>query len=198
MPIEREVKFLMQPSTTAEWLALRPSLRREESMAIEQIYVGSARMRQIMGFNEDGTYATDKPSRYRFTWKHPVKGGKLEIETDITGAEYHDAAAVAERRLWKERNVFLHEPTGLKVEFDTFVDLCGESIETWLQMIEIEYEPGQEALIEEVAKTFASRVRMRVTATDNRFDNYRLADPVHARALLTELGGDPNSISMVA
>lgn len=198
MPIEREVKFLMQPSATADWLAGKPVLQRGFSYVIQQIYVSGARMRAVYDVTEGNDPDAVEINRYEFAWKHSVEGGRLEVEIkDFPEEDFAQGARIAERCLWKRRDQFWYwqGPVGLMLELDSF--FVNETGETYLTMIEVEYKPGQEPLLEHVEKLIASRLRARIALDDTRFDNYRLADPDYTRELLAGLGANPNTISLV-
>ena len=172
MPIENERKFVLQDDGELESrLARLPYVRRS---LLRQAYldVSGLRIRAIEG---------DGPVRHVFTFKRAVDGQLVEIETEISVADFE--------RLWSQRRETLHkvryswndEPFHWDVDF-----FKTDHDRTYFAQAEVEM-PEEHETPPPLPECLASHLLLMAPAGDQRFTSKRLADRTHAERLLAEL-----------
>ena len=179
MPIENERKFVLHEDGSLEsGLAALPHVRRS---VLRQAYldVSGLRIRRIEGGG---------PLRHVFTYKRAVAGQVVEIETEISEADF--------QRLWSERRESLQKtryswddgPFHWDVDF-----FKTEDGRTYFAQAEVEMPEDQRAP-PPLPASLAGHLLALAPAGDQRFTSKRLADRAHAERLLAEIqrsGGHP-------
>jgi CYTH domain-containing protein len=174
MPIENERKFVLHDDGQLEsQLAGLPNVRRS---LLRQAYldVSGVRIRAIDG---------DGPSRHVFTFKRMIQGQIVEIETEISIADF--------QRLWSERRETLQKtryswqdgPFHWDVDFFKTDDGHSYFAQAEVEMPEDHETPPP------LPQCLASHLLAMAPAGDQRFTSKRLADRGHAERLLTEIRG---------
>jgi CYTH domain-containing protein len=172
MPIENERKFVLHDDGLLEaQLARLPEARR---CLLRQAYldVSGVRIRAIDG---------DGPSRHVFTFKRLIDGRVLEIETEISAADFE--------RLWSERRETLQKTrySWDDGEFHWDVDFFkSDDGRTYFAQAEVEM-PEEHDTPPPLPECLASHLLAMAPAGDQRFTSKRLADRGHAERLLAEI-----------
>jgi len=172
MPIENERKFVLDEDGGLETrLAQAPGVVRS---SLTQAYLDSpgARIRSI----ESGGR-----TRYVFTFKRPVDGQLVEIETDISEADFKRLWSVCRESLRKTRYSWADGRFHWDIDF--FKTAGGR---TYFALAEVEM-PEQEQRPPEVPARLASHLVGQAPLGDPRFASKQLADQAHAERLLAEI-----------
>jgi len=172
MPIENERKFVLDDDGKLERrLAQAPGVTRS---IVVQAYLETPGVR-LRAIEKDGR------TRYIFSYKRPVNGQVVEIETDIDHDDF--------RRLWKLRQEIVQKvryswPDGRfhwDVDFFKGGDGC-----TYFSMAEVEM-PEKDTLPPPVPASLASNVLTMAPAGDLRFTSRQLANRHHAELLMADI-----------
>ncbi|MBM3644991.1 MAG: hypothetical protein FJX02_11710 [Alphaproteobacteria bacterium] len=172
MPIENERKIVLRdPERVLEAaLAVRQGVRRQR---LRQAYLDAAgvRIREIVA--DDGIARV-------FSYKRPVDGQMVEIETAISKDDF--------ARLWTLRRETLEKTryswTEGSLHWD--VDFFGEPGRPYFTMAEVEM-PADRTELPALPPELARHSLHIVEAGDARFTSKRLADPGHAAMLFAAL-----------
>lgn len=200
MPIEREFKYVLRLTDTLEdELKAYVLETNEDSYDIQQGYLskgGRVRSRKaaiFVGHVVDETldseisrnYHQMLTDRYIFTYKHDLEGrkkGVLEIECDISKADFDLAWTDADHKIEKTRYVVFDPQTRLTWEIDFFRN----SGKTYfcLAECEVSVDADEPTILHPfVEKHFI----LAVDETDSRFNNRKLSDPHKVAKLLKEI-----------
>ena len=172
MPIENERKFVLRDDGMLEQqLAHVPGVTKS---FLRQAYLDVSGMR-IRSLEADGTM------RHVFTYKREVAGQVVEIETDISVADFD--------RLWSQRRETLQKaryswPDG-PFHWDVDFFKTGEG-RTYFAQAEVEM-PEQDKVPPPLPPLLAGHLLATAPAGDQRFTSKRLADPAHAERLLADI-----------
>jgi CYTH domain-containing protein len=172
MPIENERKFVLDEDGGLEArLAQAPGVARSR---LTQAYLDSpgVRIRSI---------ETGSRIRYVFTFKRPVDGGMVEIETDIDEADFKRLWSVSRETLTKTRYSWADGRFHWDIDFFKTAD--GR---TYFALAEVEM-PEHERQPPAVPAQLASHLVGQAPLGDPRFTSKRLADQAHAERLLAEI-----------
>ncbi len=172
MPIENERKFVLKDDGDLEArLATRAGVTRSY---LRQAYLDVSGMR-IRSVQEGGAM------RYVFTYKRPVDGQIVEIETEISAVDFE--------RLWSQRRETLQKLryswTDAPFHWDVdFFKTDGDS--TYFVQAEVEMPEGQ---VEPppLPPDLADHLLGIAPAGDPRFASKRLASQAHAEQLLADI-----------
>jgi CYTH domain-containing protein len=172
MPIENERKFVLEDDGRLEQqLANAPGVTRS---LLRQAYLDVSGLR-IRSIEAQGT------KRHVFTYKRLVERQVVEIETDISAADFE--------RLWSQRVVMLQKaryswPDG---RFHWDVDFFkGDEDCTYFALAEVEM-PEDEKMPPPLPPQLAGHLLAMAPAGDLRFTSKRLADRAHAEGLLADI-----------
>ena len=176
MPIEREFKYLLRNHPELE-----DHVRQQASSAsfFEQGYlVGGGRVRRVQHLD-----AKDRPChspQFIFTYKHDLSNdlGVMEIETEISEADFNKLWLDTQARLYKRRRYIEHAFYTWEVDF-----LFDEKSEPFMIIAECEVEPG-EAEPKDLPGVITRNLMYAVPDDDDRFTSHKLADRRYARLLL--------------
>lgn len=172
MPTENERKFVLRNDRELERrLAQAPGVTRS---LIVQAYLDSLGVR-IRAIDTGGHV------RRIFTFKRPVEGQVVEIETELVPADFN--------RLWKLRRETLQKvryswPDGRfhwDVDFFKTQDGC-----TYFAMAEVEM-PEHEKVPPPLPPSLKPYLLMQAPDGDPNYTSKRLSDPAHAERLLWEI-----------
>jgi CYTH domain-containing protein len=172
MPIENERKFVLRDDGLLEGqLAGLPNVRRS---LLRQAYLDVSGIR-VRSIDDAG------PRRHVFTYKRAVKGQLVEIETEISAADFE--------RLWSERRETLQKtryswndgPFHWDVDF-----FKTDDGHTYFAQAEVEM-PEDHETPPPLPPCLASHLLALAPAGDQRFTSKRLADRGHAERLLAEI-----------
>ena len=172
MPIENERKFVLEDDGTLETrLAQAPGVTRN---LLRQAYLDVSGLR-IRAVEADGT------KRHVFTYKRDVDGQVVEIETDISAADFD--------RLWSQRRETLQKLryswTDGRFHWDVDFFKTDEG-RTYFAQAEVEM-PEQDKEPPPLPPLLAGHVLAMAPAGDPRFASKRLADRAHAEKLLADI-----------
>jgi CYTH domain-containing protein len=174
MPIENERKFVLHDDGALEArLAALPNVERS---LLRQAYldVSGLRIRVIDG--------KDRP-RHIFTFKRLIDGQVVEIETEISPADF--------KRLWSQRRVTLQKTRYSWADgpFHWDVDFFkSDDGRTYFAQAEVEMpEEHDTHAPPPLPQCLASHLLAMAPFGDERFTSKRLADREHAERLLAEI-----------
>lgn len=182
MPFEHETKFILRPTVTPEALNAKANLTLVEASRIEQVYMDDG-VRLRARKRLEGAWLRNNhllSGSFFMTYKRRVADGPLEIETRIDASDYHRLAPLGERSLTKERYEFEEDGTGLTLELDIF-RLGGPN--PTLVMMEVEHDAGEIMRLDMIESMLGPDLVLRVDPKDNRYSNYKLADPYYLLGL---------------
>ena len=172
MPIENERKFVLLDNGELEGrLAQGPGVTRS---FLRQAYLDVSGIR-IRSVETGGT------TRHVFTYKRPIDGQVVEIETDISATDFE--------RLWSQRRETLQKaryswPDGpFHWDVDFFKAADGR---TYFAQAEVEM-PEEQSEPPPLPPSLAGHLLATVPAGDPRFNSKRLADQTHAEKLLADI-----------
>jgi len=113
MPIENEVKFILDPVNPEEFLNNLKKIENVHLFDVTQGYLtGHARIRRLVD------HITEE-HRHVFTYKTKVSGKTVEIETDITLNDYEKLWDVVQEKIVKTRVVFHDNDHHWDIDFFT-------------------------------------------------------------------------------
>jgi CYTH domain-containing protein len=203
MPIERELKFVLNHSSSL-MTDLRDAAAAENApvsgtvcaYGIDQGYLQKgSRVRELSPVYLGGIPSGVAKPHYRFTYKQKLSNqpGDLEIECELTKADFDLAWAEAERKLYKVRVVL---PRGnFKFEVDHFYEsrdhfLDGEPPYLVLAEVELPNQGTQFAYSPEdlpLHPIIEKHLLAAVPEGDNRFSNRKLGDTEYVAKVLREV-----------
>ncbi|WIM13883.1 CYTH domain-containing protein [Enhydrobacter sp.] len=173
MPIENERKFVLldDDGQLEAQLAQEPGITRS---VLRQAYLDTSGVRiRAIGRGET--------MRHVFTYKRPVDGQMVEIETDLSAVDFD--------RLWKLRRETLSkvryswDDARFHWDVDFFKAAEGK---TYFALAEVEM-PEDETVPPAVPPRLKRHVLGLVPFGDPRFTSKRLADQTHAERLMAEI-----------
>ena len=172
MPIENERKFVLKDDAELEaTLAGKAGVTKS---LLRQAYLDVSGMR-IRSVEQSGAM------RHVFTYKRPVDGQVVEIETEISPVDF--------ARLWSQRGETLQKARyswgdgPLHWDVDFFKTDDGR---TYFAQAEVEM-PEQRNEPPPLPEDLADHLLAAVPAGDQRFSSKRLADQAHAEKLLADI-----------
>lgn len=171
MPIENERKFVLEDNGLEAALAARPGVTK---CFLRQAYLDVSGMR-IRSVEEGRTI------RHVFTYKRPVNGQVVEIETEISATDF--------ARLWSQRRETLQKARyswtagAFHWDVDFFKTDDGR---TYFAQAEVEMPEEQEEP-PPLPPSLASHLLAVAPAGDQRFTSKRLADRTHAERLMAAI-----------
>ena len=168
MPIENERKFVLKDDGRLEAaLAASPGVTRS---LLHQAYldVSGMRIRAIDG---------KRGLQHVFTYKRPVNGQVVEIETEISREDFERLSSQCIERLRKVRYSWADGPFHWDVDF--FKTDTGD---TYFSMAEVEM-PEDQCQPPPLPPSLSEHLLATVPAGDPRFASKRLADRAHAEAM---------------
>jgi CYTH domain-containing protein len=172
MPIENERKFVLKDDGHLEQrLAGRPGVTRN---FLRQAYLDVSGMR-IRSVEEGGAV------RYVFTYKRPVDGQVVEIETEISPVDFE--------RLWSQRQETLQKLRYSWTDgaFHWDVDFFKtDDDRTYFTQAEVEM-PEEQVEPPPLPPDLAGHLLATAPAGDQRFTSKRLANQAHAEKLLADI-----------
>ena len=172
MPIENERKFVLNEDGQLEpRLAQAPGVTRSR---LAQAYLDSAGVR-IRSIETAGKL------RYVFSFKRPVEGQMVEIETGIDEADFKRLWTLSRETLCKTRYSWADGRFHWDIDFFK----AGDG-RTYFALAEVEM-PEHEREPPEVPARLASHLLGPAPLGDPRFTSKRLADQGHAERLLAEI-----------
>lgn len=174
MPIENERKFVLEDDGQLEQrLAAMPGVTRG---LLRQAYldVSGLRIRCIEG--DDG-------KRHVFTYKRAVDGQVVEIETDISAADFERLWSQRRETLQKARYSWDDGPFHWDVDF-----FKTDEGQTYFTQAEVEM-PEQHRAPPPLPPVLAGHLLAMPPAGDPRFTSKQLADRAHAERLLAQIRG---------
>ena len=172
MPIENERKFVLDEDGRLE-----PLLARTPGVAcsrLTQAYLDSAGVR-IRSIQTAGRL------RYVFSFKRPVEGQMVEIETDIDAADFKRLWTLSGETLCKTRYSWADGRFHWDIDF-----FKTDDGRTYFALAEVEM-PEHERQPPDVPVRLASHLLGPAPLGDPRFTSKRLADQAHAERLLAEI-----------
>ncbi len=172
MPIENERKFVLDEDGRLE--ARLAQARDVTRSRLTQAYLDSpgVRIRAI---------ETAGQTHHIFSFKRPVEGQMVEIETEIDATDFKRLWTLCREKLNKTRYSWADGRFHWDVDFFKAAD--GR---TYFALAEVEM-PEQETVAPEVPASLASHLLGAAPLGDPRFTSKRLADQSHAEALLADI-----------
>ena len=172
MPIENERKFVLNDDGRLESALARLANVKRSLLRQASLDVSGLRIRAIEGAG---------PRRHVFTYKRAVNGQLVEIETEISAADFE--------RLWSERRETLQKTRyswddgAFHWDVDFFKTDDGK---TYFAQAEVEM-PEDHETPPPLPECLASHLLAVAPVGDQRFTSKRLADRDHAERLLAEI-----------
>jgi CYTH domain-containing protein len=184
MAIENELKYVLLLKNEIGYMTDLELLGTTTVDKITQGYLpGGARIRSIVnkyefGYMDHNTQEwVSPPSNLKFTYKVRVGADLVEIETDLSQADYDRLITVARDTIVKTR---ITVPDGdLNWEVDFFHDEYNANL--YLVMAEVEMPEGV-AVPSSIPAFITDHLLYAVDREDRRFDNANLSDPAAVRA----------------
>ena len=172
MPIENERKFVLDDDGKLETLLAQvPGVTRS---LLQQAYLDVSGLR-IRAIHSNGG------KRHVFTYKREIDGQVVEIETEISGADFG--------RLWSQRRETLQKArySWNDGHFHWDVDFFKtDEGRTYFAQAEVEM-PEQQRSPPPLPECLAGHLLATAPAGDQRFTSKRLADQAHAEKLLADI-----------
>ena len=173
MPIENERKFVLRDPDGGLERALASACPPWRHYGIRQAYLDAPGLRIRRFEDVDGV-------QHIFSFKRPVGAEMVEIETDISAADFQRLWTLRREALEKERYHLAAGHCGWDVDF--FKRGGG----TYFALAEVEMPEGRVEPPPAPA-ILAPYIVMLVPRGDERFASKKLADPAHAARLTQEL-----------
>jgi CYTH domain-containing protein len=170
MPIENERKFVLKDDGLEARLAEGPVTRS----FLRQAYLDVSGMR-IRAIESDGA------TRHVFTYKRPVDGQVVEIETEISPLDFERLWSQRCETLQKARYSWNDGPFHWDVDFFKTDDGHTYFAQAEVEMPEEHKDPPP------LPPNLAGNLLATAPAGDPRFTSKRLADRAHAEKLLAEI-----------
>lgn len=172
MPIENERKFVLKDDAELEaMLAVKAGVTKS---LLRQAYLDVSGMR-IRSVEEGGAV------RHVFTYKRPVDGLVVEIETEISPIDFERLWSQRRETLQKVRYSWTDGPFHWDVDFFKTDDNRTYFTQAEVEMPEDQTEPPP------LPTSLASHLLATAPAGDSRFASKRLADRTHAEKLLADI-----------
>ena len=172
MPIENERKFVLRDDGELEpRLAERPGVTKS---FLRQAYLDVSGMR-IRSVEEGGA------TRHVFTYKRPVDGQIVEIETEISRIDFERLWSQRRETLQKLRYSWTDGPFHWGVDFFKTDDNRTYFTQAEVEMPEEQTEPPP------LPSNLADHLLAVAPAGDPRFASKRLANQAHAEKLLADI-----------
>jgi CYTH domain-containing protein len=172
MPIENERKFVLKDDDDLERsLAGEPGLTRS---FLRQAYLDVSGMR-IRSIDEGGAI------RHVFTYKRPIDGQTVEIETEISPVDFERLWSQRRETLQKLRYSWTDGPFHWDVDF-----FKTDDNRTYFTQAEVEMPEGQTEP-PSLPPRLAGHLLAIAPAGDQRFASKRLASQAHAEKLLADI-----------
>jgi len=189
MAIENELKYVLLPKNEVGFMLDLELLGTTTVDKITQGYLlGGARIRSIVNKYEfpypdpDTGELVYPDANLKFTYKIRVGADLVEIETDLSQADYNRLITVARNTIVKTR---ITVPDGdLNWEVDFFHDEYNNNL--YLVMAEVEMAEGVEAP-DTIPAFITDNLLYAVDREDRRFDNSNLSDPEAVRATVAHI-----------
>jgi CYTH domain-containing protein len=172
MPIENERKFVLKDDAELEaGLAGKAGVTKS---FLRQAYLDVSGMR-IRSVEEGGAV------RHVFTYKRPIDGQVVEIETEISSIDFERLWSQRRETLQKVRYSWTDGPFHWDVDF-----FKADDNRTYFTQAEVEMPEGQTEP-PPLPPSLAGYLLATAPAGDPRFASKRLADRAHAEKLLTDI-----------
>ena len=171
MPIENERKFVLNEDGLEAELAADSAVTRS---FLRQAYLDVSGMR-IRSVEEGGTV------RHVFTYKRPVDGQIVEIETEISAVDFERLWSQRRETLQKARYSWSDGPFHWDVDFFKTDDNRTYFTQAEVEMPEEQVDPPP------LPPSLADHLLAAAPAGDPRFASKRLADQAHAEKLLADI-----------
>jgi CYTH domain-containing protein len=189
MPIENERKYVLLPKNDLGLMTDLELLGTTTVDKIEQGYLpGNARIRSIVNKYEysykspDSDEWIEPATNLKFTYKLQIGTDLVEIETDLSQADYNRLIMVARNKIVKTR---ISVPEGdLTWEVDFFHDFYNANL--YLIMAEVELPEGVDTP-ETIPAYITDNLLYAVERHDRRFDNANLSDADAVRATVAHI-----------
>lgn len=176
MPIENELKYLLNSESEAKLRQTLNGIKNKESYDIWQGYLTShARIRKIVCHQ-------NKNTRYVFTYKLKVSGKTVEIETDISINDYTKLMEAVEEKISKTRISFYRNEE--KWDIDFFLD--PKSGKCYLIMAEVEM-PEWQTQPSHIPEEIQEFVFYAVPKDNKKFNNKQLGKPAQVKKMILNL-----------
>lgn len=187
--IENERKYVLLPKNEIGFMTDLELMGTTTVDKITQGYLpGGARIRSIVNKYEypymdpDTQEMVFPAGNLKFTYKVRVGADLVEIETDLSQADYNKLITIARGTIVKTR---ITVPVGdLKWEVDFFHDEYNANL--YLVMAEVEMPEGVDAPAE-IPSFITDHLLYAVDREDRRFDNANLSDPDGVRATVAHI-----------
>ena len=174
MPIENERKFVLKDDGDLEpRLAARPGVTRS---FLRQAYLDVSGMR-IRSVESNGA------TRHVFTYKRPIGGQVVEIETEISSVDFERLWSQRREMLQKARYSWTDGPFHWDVDF-----FKTDDGHTYFAQAEVEM-PEEQTDPPPLPPSLAGSLLATAPAGDPRFTSKRLANQAHAEKLLADIKG---------
>lgn len=176
MPIENEVKYVLEPGEgkLEGFLFAKPAIF---CCDIEQAYLDKgSRIRSK-------TWVRSGDVEYYFTYKRDVDGGQIEIETEISKADFDGLWATSEEKLSKRRFTIDDPDNGPGVLWD--IDFFKHNGRTHFLMAEAEMQEGQDRPESEPA--FITSNLLYYAGRESGYTSRKLTSVEYAEKLLAKL-----------
>jgi CYTH domain-containing protein len=172
MPIENERKFVLHDDGRLEdELARFPGVKRS---LLRQAYLDVSGLR-IRAIEDEG------PRRHLFTYKRPIDGQVVEIETEISAADFDRLWSQRRETLQKARYSWDDGPFHWDVDF-----FKTDDGRTYFAQAEVEM-PEDHQTPPALPECLGRRLLAMAPVGDPRFTSKRLADRGHAERLLADI-----------
>jgi CYTH domain-containing protein len=171
MPIENERKFVLKDDGRLEARLAEGPVTRS---FLRQAYLDVSGMR-IRAIETNGS------TRHVFTYKRPIDGQVVEIETEISALDFERLWSQRRETLQKMRYSWTDGPFHWDVDF-----FKTDEGRTYFAQAEVEM-PEDQRQPPPLPASLAGHLLATAPAGDQRFTSKRLADRAHAEKLLAEI-----------
>ena len=172
MPIENERKFVLTDDADLEAGLARASGVTRSFLRQAYLDVSGMRIRSM---------ETDGAIRHVFTYKRPVDGQIVEIETEISAVDFERLWSQRRETLQKLRYSWTDGPFHWDVDFFKTDDNRTYFTQAEVEMPEEQVEPPP------LPPSLADHLLATAPAGDPRFASKRLANKAHAEKLLADI-----------
>lgn len=172
MPIENERKFVLKDDGELE--ARMAKTAGVTNSFLRQAYLDVSGMR-IRSVESNGT------TRHVFTYKRPIDGQVVEIETEISSVDFDRLWSQRREMLQKARYSWTDGPFHWDVDFFKTDDGRTYFAQAEVEMPEEQKDPPP------LPPSLAGNLLATAPAGDQRFTSKRLANRAHAEKLLAEI-----------
>ena len=172
MPIENERKFVLNEDGLEAELAADSAVTRS---FLRQAYL------DVSGMRIRSVQAGGAEVRHVFTYKRPIDGQVVEIETEISAVDFERLWSQRRETLQKARYSWSDGPFHWDVDFFKSGDGRTYFAQAEVEMPEDQQEPPP------LPPRLASHLLATAPAGDQRFTSKRLANQAHAEKLLADI-----------